>query len=244
MEERTAALRAAQASGLVPRQGDARGHGHPRTGAFPAEGLAASWRTLLAPYGAAPAAVAAAFDEVAARYREPVRRYHTLEHVGEVLAAVERLADEAADPAAVRLAAWLHDLVYDPRASANEAASAAVAGELLPRLGVPAPVVAATARLVEMTASHDPAPGDADGRVLADADLAVLGAPPRRYRRYCADVRAEYAWLPEADYRAGRARVLGSFVARPRIFRTERFFAEREARARANLAEELAELSA
>ena len=160
-----------------------------------------------------------------------------------MLAAVDALADEAADPTAVRLAAWLHDAVYDPRAPGNEAASAALASELLAGLGVPAPLVAATARLVLLTATHDPAPDDADGRVLADADLAVLGAPPRRYGRYRADVRAEYAHLPDADYRTGRARVLGSFVARPRIYRTARFYAEREERARANLAEELAELS-
>ena len=78
--------------------------------------------------------------------------------------------------------------------------------------------------------------------MLLDADLAILGAAPQRYARYAADIRKEYSWVPEADYRAGRAAVLERFLASPRIYQTPLMFDEGEQSARANLRAELAEL--
>lgn len=203
---------------------------------------AAAWADLLAPFGAPAGAVTAAHVDLVARYAEPARHYHVLGHVAEVLDAVAAVEHLAADPTAVRLAAWYHDAVYDPRAAGNEEASADLVADVLPGLGVPADVVAEVRRLVLLTAGHDVAEGDPDGAVLADADLAVLGAPADRYARYRADVRAEWAWLPEDRWREGRAAVLRSFLERPRIYRTAPVAAEREARARANLAAEVAAL--
>ena len=78
-----------------------------------------------------------------------------------------------------------------------------------------------------------------DTRVLLDADLAILGAAPQRYARYAADIRKEYAWVPEADYRAGRAGILERFLARQRIYYHPSMD---EAAARRNLAREIAAL--
>jgi predicted metal-dependent HD superfamily phosphohydrolase len=49
-------------------------------------------------------------------------------------------------------------------------------------------------------------------------------------------VRAEYAFVEEATYRAGRARVLEAFLAKDRIYAVPAIAAQREARARAHLA--------
>ena len=72
---------------------------------------------------------------------------------------------------------WLHDVIYDPTRSGNETRSAAFArrGALAPRRA--ATFVEEAVRLVESTAHHDPDVGDRNGQVLADADLAILGAP-------------------------------------------------------------------
>lgn len=175
--------------------------------------------------------------DLATRYAEPWRRYHTAEHVEEVLAVVERLADLAVDLVAVRLAAELHDAVYDPARSDNEEASAQLA---LAVLG-DSPMAEEVARLVRLTATHVVAGDDANGAVLCDADLSVLGAPPERYHRYVADVRAEYAFVADDRWRTGRASVLEGFLVRPRIYATDRLHDELEARARANLATELSE---
>ena len=92
-------------------------------------------------------------------------------------------------------------------------------------------------------ASHAPAgPADPAAVALLDADLAVLGAAPAVYQRYAADIRREYAHVPDAAYRAGRARVLQAFLGRDAIYRHPVTHAEGEAAARANLAAELAGL--
>jgi predicted metal-dependent HD superfamily phosphohydrolase len=91
------------------------------------------------------------------------------------------------------------------------------------------------------TADSQP-PALHDTRVLLDADLAILGASEDRYARYARDIRAEYAWVSDADYRAGRARVLQHFLTLPRIYFTDVMFEEGEERARVNLRMELAQL--
>lgn len=207
--------------------------------------LLAAWATTVrGAGGTAPApAVAAAGAGLLARWREPHRRHHDAEHLAETLTAVDLLAGHAADADVVRLAVWFHDAVYAGRPGDDEEASAALAEQLLPALGVPAATVAAVAGLVRMTAGHEPAPGDADAAVLSDADLAVLAAPPPRYARYARAVRAEYAHVPDAAFRAGRAAVLGALVAAPALYRTPTGHALWEAAARANVAAETAALT-
>src|SRR3954468_19597326 len=84
-------------------------------------------------------AAGTAVDELMARYREPHRHYHGLTHILRVLRTIDDLlaATPVDDPAAVRLAAWYHDAIYDPRApgGVNETASAELAARVLPTLG-------------------------------------------------------------------------------------------------------------
>ncbi|MCU0704905.1 MAG: hypothetical protein MUF18_13085 [Fimbriiglobus sp.] len=194
------------------------------------------WVYLLAPFGVAPAAAYPAFDNLVAAYSEPHRHYHTLEHVGEVLRVVGRLKGGAS----VLLAVWYHDAVYDPKANDNETRSAELAMRELAALGLPAALVNHVAELVRSTAHFDGGTFTGpDFDILHDADLAILGASEVRYARYAADVRKEYAWVPEADYYAGRRKVLNSFLSRPRIYRTEAMLTEGEEAARRNMAAEL-----
>lgn len=78
--------------------------------------------------------------------------------------------------------------------------------------------------------------------VLLDADLAVLGADAAAYLAYVNGVRAEYGHVDPTAWRQGRRAVLEQFVARPSIYRTPTARGWWEARARANLAAELATL--
>jgi predicted metal-dependent HD superfamily phosphohydrolase len=191
--------------------------------------LLTRWQHLLP--GADPA-----FADVAARYGEPGRHYHTLDHVRAVLDRIDALWPDA--PPALRLAAWMHDVVYDSRAPDNEERSADYARVTLPALGVPPEMVAETARLILLTRSHETDTDDRVGRTLLDADLAADGPD---YDAYADAIRREYAWVPTADYRAGRRRVLERFLARPRIFLTTEM-AYAEARARDDLRREVARL--
>jgi predicted metal-dependent HD superfamily phosphohydrolase len=182
------------------------------------------------------------FDRLVAAHSEPHRFYHTLEHVHEVLRVAGRLADAATDLSAVQLAAWLHDAVYDPRAADNEDQSAAHAVELLAPLGVRESVLGHVAAMIRATAHTATPDVDADTAVLLDADLAILSAEDRRYARYAADIRREYAWVDDAAYQVGRTKVLQGFLHRPRIYRTDRMFAAAEDAARRNIGSEIERL--
>ncbi|RPK46314.1 hypothetical protein EES39_13870 [Streptomyces sp. ADI92-24] len=178
-------------------------------------------------------------DNLLARWAEPQRKYHTAAHLTAVLDRVDTLAGHAADPDAVRLAAWFHDAVYRPDRSENEERSAVLAERALPEAGVPAGTTAEVARLVRLTVTHDPADGDSNGEVLCDADLAILASSPKEYARYAAQVREEYGFVPDEAFREGRAAVLRQLLELPRLFRTPYGAAEWEPRARHNLLTEL-----
>jgi predicted metal-dependent HD superfamily phosphohydrolase len=173
-----------------------------------------------------------------AAWSEPHRRYHDLAHLAAVLGLVGELAGAATDPDAVRLAAWYHDVVYDPRRADNEQVSAERARAGLRGL-VQEERVEEVVRLVLLTAGHDPAPDDANGAVLCDADLAVLAGPAEAYAGYASAVREEYGHLSDAEFTAGRIAVLEHLLALPRLFRLPAVAAEWTPRARANMAAEL-----
>ncbi|MEU7409645.1 hypothetical protein AB0B40_09980 [Streptomyces sp. NPDC042638] len=182
-------------------------------------------------------------DALLVRWQEPQRRYHTVAHLTAVLDHIDVLETYAADPDAVRLAAWFHDAVYLPERSENEERSARLAERALPEAGVPDATTAEVARLVRLTVTHDPADDDRDGQVLCDADLAILAAPPSAYAAYTAEVREEYHFVPNDAFRAGRAAVLRQLLGLPRLFRTPYGQEEWEATARYNLTGELEMLS-
>ncbi|MEU7552355.1 hypothetical protein AB0B01_08320 [Streptomyces sp. NPDC044571] len=206
--------------------------------------LRARWAATTAAAGADPGRDPAPYaDRLLTAWAEPQRRYHTTAHLADVLARIDVLAPHAADPAAVELAAWFHDAVYRPDRSENEERSAALAERALPELGVDGARTAEVARLVRLTVTHDPAPGDTNGEVLCDADLAVLAGGPDAYAAYTAAVRAEYGFVPDDAFRAGRAAVLRQLLDLPRLFRTPHGTAHWEAAARHNLAAELALLT-
>ncbi|WP_422934290.1 DUF4031 domain-containing protein [Sinomonas sp. P47F7] len=182
--------------------------------------------------------------ELVERWSEPHRRYHTPAHLLAVLTALEKIADGGTAPRAVVLAAWFHDAVYAGAAGRDEEDSAQLAEARLEAAGLGWGEVAEVARLVRLTAGHSPAPDDGAGQLLCDADLAVLGRDPAGYRRYAAQVREEYAHVPDELFRAGRARVLEHLLALDPLFHTAPARGLWLERAHANLRAELAELRA
>lgn len=181
-------------------------------------------------------------DDLLARWAEPHRRYHTTDHLIAVLDRVGLLSSHCEGPKAVAaalLAAWFHDAVHLPERSTNEERSARLAERALPEAGVSPALTAEVARLVRLTVTHDPAPGDTAGEVLCDADLAVLAGSPREYAAYAAAVREEYAFVPDRTFRAGRADVLRGLLDLPTLFRTPYGRDHWEHTARRNLTTEL-----
>jgi predicted metal-dependent HD superfamily phosphohydrolase len=180
--------------------------------------------------------------ELIGRWSEAHRRYHANAHLFAVLTSLDEIADDGATPRPVSLAAWFHDAVYAGRAGQDEEDSALLAESRLADAGLPAREIGEVGRLVRLTAAHRPSADDDGGQRLCDADLAVLGRDSAGYRRYTAQVRAEYAHVPDGPFRAGRAQVLEHLLALDPLFHTERARELWLDRARTNLSEELASL--
>ena len=197
-----------------------------------------TWQNLLHAWDVPPTQADRKFEEILQAYSGPGRFYHTLDHVMDVLNTVKRLAAQAKNLNAVKLAAWLHDVIYDSRRGDNEELSAEYAERLCTRLSIPNS--AKVASLIRKTKTHA-ADDDADSQVLIDADLAILGAPEPRYWDYSEKIRREYDWVPESDYLTGRRKVLEHFLARPRIYQ---YLNKLEGPARRNLAAEILKLGA
>ena len=176
-------------------------------------------------------------------YEAPERRYHNGRHLLTVLDTVGSLAPEATDLVAVELAAWFHDAVYDVHRSDNEEQSAQLAESTLRQGKLDLHQVAEVARLVRLTATHDPAGGDSNGAVLCDADLSILASAPEAYAAYVRAVRQEYAHVGDDDWRVARIAVLAQLLDLPALFRTSTG-ASWETAARGNLEAELASLEA
>ncbi|MFI6424037.1 DUF4031 domain-containing protein [Promicromonospora sp. NPDC050880] len=218
-----------------------------------------------------PSLARAAGENLVDRWREPHRVYHSTLHLAVALDALDQIAPAHGvaerDLWRARLALWFHDAVHDggrgPRevpqrsedtsrgaggiAQQDEERSANLVAELLGPLagtGVSADDVDEVARLVMVTADHDPAPDDAVGGLVSDADLAVLGGSPAVYARYTHQVRAEYCDVPDPLFRAGRSQVLSTLLTDGPLFRTAAGAARWEDAAAANLRSELALLAA
>jgi predicted metal-dependent HD superfamily phosphohydrolase len=204
--------------------------------------------TALSPR-ADPREVASTGIDLLERWSEPQRRYHSTRHLVEMFWALEDLTDAGeltdVDASLGRVAAWLHDAVYDPTAvvGANESASAELAESLLPRARLDAGAVATVVELVRMTADHAVRRDSPLHRAFHDADLWILAASEHRFDEYCLQVREEYAAVPDPLFRAARAQILRDLVGADGIYLTAYGRTHWDAPARANLDRELARLS-
>ena len=177
-----------------------------------------------------------AFDDVITRYSELHRAYHTLQHLSECLKHLAALKDTLSQSqrANIALALWYHDAVYDTHRSDNEELSARLADENLRAAGAGSDLRQHIHSLILAT-KHNFTSTEFEVSTLVDIDLAILGASVERFDEYERQVRQEYAWVPDADFRAGRSRILDCFLQRPAIYLTDHFRARFEVSARSNL---------
>ncbi len=203
-----------------------------------ADGAEARWAETWSLLGLAPPPGLLAL--LVERHREPHRHYHVLGHVLDCLGKAAASRPIQRRPAAVDLALWFHDAVYDTHRSDNEERSAELAAERLSGI-VPEHFLAEVGTLVLATRHRPDPPPSGDAAVVADVDLTILGEPADRFDAYQAAIRREYSWVPSFVYRRRRARLLEGFLARERIYATDRFYERYEAAARRNLARALRE---
>ncbi len=195
-----------------------------------------AWRALSAP-DADPALLPALVQA----YSEPQRKYHTLQHLDACLKHFDTLRAQAQRPGEVELALWFHDAIYVVGATDNEARSAEWAHSALASAGASATCAQRVHALVMVTC-HDVPPQTPDQEILLDVDLSILGASDAVFNTYEAQIRAEYASVPENAFRSRRRRILTAFLDRPRLFHTGHFHSLLDAQARSNLERSIRQL--
>lgn len=182
-----------------------------------------------------------------AAYATPVRAYHSIVHVQEVLRHYDQVAQGPgwAQPSEVWLAALYHDAIYEAGRGDNETRSAMLAmqhiAKWLSGAGIDATRVAS---LIGLTARHGRVSvedlvadcNQADTCHFLDCDMAILGADAASFDAYDAGIATEYrghmpAWL----FKLNRRRFLKNLLAKQRIFLSDWFHQRLDAAARANL---------
>lgn len=139
------------------------------------------------------------------------------------------------------LIAWLnHDRIYDARKSDNEERSAELARQMCLDFG--REDLADLAVELVLDTRHEANPRTETGKWIVGIDLAILGECPERYDEYEANIRREYAHVPDAMYRLGRRQVLGRFAEMDRIYDVLELRERFEQRAKSNLKRALSAL--
>lgn len=190
----------------------------------------------------------ALWQDIAVRYNETQRAYHTLDHLKQLFGQFEQIKPCLHEPHLIALALYYHDVIYDPRCSDNELKSAEYAIEAL-RCSVSEDQCQSIYALIMMTATHQIdtlANGDkiSDAAYLLDMDLSILGAPWSEYDQYAQAVRQEYVHVAKENYRVGRIAVLEKLLAHSSLYLTAYYHTRLEKQARKNIKREISFLHA
>ena len=197
-----------------------------------------------------PVILKALWQDIAMRYNETQRVYHSLQHIRQLFGQFEQVKHHLNEPHIIALALFYHDVIYTPTRSDNELKSAEYAVEALSSY-LTAEQCQYIYALIMMTASHqiddidknsDKAK-ESDAAYLLDMDLSILGASWSEYQQYAQAVRQEYAHVLDADYRVGRISVLKGLLAHPTLYLTD-YYERLEKRARENIQHEIKVLHA
>lgn len=187
------------------------------------------------------------FNNLSRLYSDPQRFYHNLYHIQKCLRELDSARAGLAEltkPDVIEMAIWYHDAVYDTHAGDNEEKSAAMAFDYCLNLGL-RPDFAQSAKELILATRHnaESPPKSNDSKIIADIDLAIFGASQREYDSYSANIRKEYSWVQDEQFRQGRKKLLQSFLAGESIYLTDFFKNKYEERARKNLKREIDKLS-
>ena len=189
-----------------------------------------------------PAILKALWQDIAVRYNESQRAYHSLQHIQQLFTQFEQIKHHLNKPHIIALALFYHDVIYAPTRADNELKSAEYAIEAL-RPYLSAEQCQHIYALIMMTANHklaecSNAQQNFDAAYLLDMDLSILGASWSEYEQYAQAVRQEYAHVSNPDYRDGRRAVLTELLAHPKLYLTN-YYDRLEKQARQNIKREI-----
>lgn len=207
----------------------------------PNEDLWIEWQRLWNELRPAKGDARQLFDELVARYSEPHRRYHTLDHIRECLKAF-RLIEHLCDcKRGVELAIWFHDGIYVVPSKENEEATATWFLDVAQVTVFDLDAVITAHKCIRATKHNEPV-AFIDQQVMVDVDLVVLGQSWETYLAYTKAIRQEYKAIPEIVYNVHRRSFMKKFLELPHIYNTQLMRDRFEQQARSNIEQEVRSL--
>lgn len=186
-------------------------------------------------------------DKLVPLYSEPIRFYHTLVHLEEMLGYLECMNDLSQtkqDEQVLILTIFFHDAIYDATSATNEEDSAKLFEEFWNECSGQENDNEAKTRVIRYilaTKQHTATEDDACAQLLLDIDMAVLGKQKEAYWKYAGLIRNEYDFVEHDVFCEKRAEVLKGFLEHD-IFGTPAMKNALEEQARENLKAEIESL--
>ena len=182
------------------------------------------------------------YETIQTLYSQPIRFYHTLEgHIADCLFELDQVSHLAEYPNKVEMTLWLHDIIYDTHQQDDEELSAQFARQLSKEMKLADSFGRRVYELILVT-KHNLIPKKFDAKLVADIDLSILGRLEEEFDRYEKNIRKEYNWVPEEQFKTERTAILRKFLKRPSIYYTDFFRQRYETQAIGNLKRSLIRL--
>jgi predicted metal-dependent HD superfamily phosphohydrolase len=178
-------------------------------------------------------------DDIFREYERPERHYHNIHHLITMSEILFEFKDLISSYDACIIACLYHDVVYDTKSKKNEELSEQKSRKDLTDIYYDPSIIETVSSLILSTKKHIPSVDDFDHRIFLDSDLSILGTPMRSYQDYMNNIRKEYSWVKENDYRIGRGEILRKFLQRESIYFTPQMKERLEEQARNNIEHEL-----
>lgn len=146
-------------------------------------------------------------------YQDPLRHYHNLDHVLKVVELCDTIVHtkiENVEKDLLILAAWFHDIIYDPRQKANEKHSALLVRKLLCKL-----IDSNEIKIIEKFVLSTKFPRKYrcdEEKILNDADMSILAETQEVYQKYAMDIRQEYFFLDDKTFFKARVSFLENLL--------------------------------
>lgn len=168
--------------------------------------------------------------DVITSYNSVGRYYHTMQHINEMFELSRRMYPT--DYNLLNIAILFHDVVYNPLSKTNEEDSVKLFESYDFKISK---AHAKTIKdLIMVTKTHQ-TNGDYLQDLMCDLDLAILGSDVIRFNEYERQIRHEYLFATDEQYKAGRIEFIKKILARNTIFLTSEFQRLFEEKARENL---------
>lgn len=206
------------------------------------ENLRDIFETTASKYTGNKTSIHTLWDEIENHYSVKRRYYHNLSHLQNIFNSLQPIKDIINDWDTIVFSVFYHDIIYDVKRNDNEEKSAELAQKRLAGISYPDELIVKCCDQILATKIHQFS-DDRDTNIFTDSDLSILGQEENAYIEYTKQIRKEYSIIPKLLYNKGRIKVLNHFLAMERIFKSDYFFHEFEAKARQNIDNELMMLS-